>query len=210
MVIHYDYPWQTPVFSLINKIKGETDMILSVPEAYQIFWAVKRTGKIRGDVAEVGVYKGGSAKLICEARGDKTVHLFDTFKGIPSVCEFDTNRFVSPGEYAASTEEVKSFLKEYEGVHFYEGVFPDSAEPVKGKKFSFVHIDVDTYESTRDCLSFFYPRMSTGGVIIAHDYLLSPGVTKAVDEFFEDKDEPILELPRFQCAIVKTQSSGKK
>ena len=34
-------------------------------------------------MAEVGVYQGVSAKLICEAKGDKELHLFDTFEGLP-------------------------------------------------------------------------------------------------------------------------------
>jgi len=205
VVIYYDFPWQIPVFNLIKKIKDETNMILSYPEAYQIYMAVKRTNKIEGDVAEVGVYKGGSAKLICEARENKTVHFFDTFTGIPAVSDFDDKHFVRPGEYSAPLKDVKNYLKKYEKVYFYQGIFPDTAKHVNKKRFSFVHIDVDTYESTRDCLQFFYPRMSMGGVIISHDYLLSPGVTKAIDEFFKDKPEPILELPRFQCMIVKTQ-----
>ncbi|MFH1836094.1 MAG: TylF/MycF/NovP-related O-methyltransferase, partial [Methanobacteriota archaeon] len=108
VVIYYDFPWQIPVFNLIKKIKDETDMILSYPEAYQIFRAVQRTSKIEGDVAEVGVYKGGSAKLICEARADKAVHLFDTFEGIPNVSESDDKHFVSPGEYSAPLKKVKN------------------------------------------------------------------------------------------------------
>ena len=34
-------------------------------------------------MAEVGVYQGVSAKLICEAKGDKELHVFDTFEGLP-------------------------------------------------------------------------------------------------------------------------------
>ena len=41
--------------------------------------AVKATRKLSGDIAEVGVYRGGSAMIICEAKGNKKLHLFDTF-----------------------------------------------------------------------------------------------------------------------------------
>ena len=69
--------------------------------------------------------------------------------------------------------------------------------------FSFVHMDVDLYESTKSCLDFFYPRMSRGGVIISHDYLGSIGVKTAFDEYFKDKPEPVLEVTDSQCLIVK-------
>src|SRR3989338_3744494 len=49
----------------------------------------------------------------------------------------------------------------------------DIAEPIKNKKFSLVHFDVDTYESTKNSIEFFYPRMTRGGVILSHDYINS-------------------------------------
>lgn len=195
-------PSRTKALALINRIKEETELLLFDIEACQILMAVERTRKIEGDLAEVGVYKGGSAKLICEAKGDRFLHLFDTFEGIPKVDEIDRPIF-DKGQYAAPLEGVRNYLKEYKNVYFYKGLFPTTAEPIKNKKFSFVHLDVDTYESTLSCLEFFYPRMSQGGIIISHDYFLSAGVTKAVDEFFKDKTEPIIALPDKQCLIVK-------
>jgi hypothetical protein len=48
--------------------------------------------------------------------------------------------------------------------------------------------------------------MHKGGVIMSHDYMdyiNVPGVRKAVDEFFEGKQETIIELSGSQCLIVK-------
>jgi hypothetical protein len=52
--------------------------------------------------------------------------------------------------------------------------------------------------------------MSTGGIIIAHDYghLISAGVRKAIDEFFADKPEPVIELCGSQCLVVKVQAQS--
>jgi O-methyltransferase len=190
------------VLDLIRKIKRETALLLYDNEAYQIFMAVKRTRKIDGDLAEVGVYKGGSAKLICEANAEKSLHLFDTFTGIPEVEEIDKSLFYQ-GQFPSSYEEVKNYLKNYKNICFYQGLFPDTATPIKEKKFSFVHLDVDTYQSTLNCLQFFYPRMNRGGIIISHDYINAAGVRKAFDEFFEDKLEPIVEMSGTQCLVVK-------
>ena len=74
------HPQELEAFRLIRQIKAETQMLLSELEAYQIYTAVTKTAKLEGDIAEVGVYKGGSAKLICEIT-NKPVHLFDTFEG---------------------------------------------------------------------------------------------------------------------------------
>jgi len=190
--------------TIFKGVKKDTDMLLNDFEAYQIYMAVKKTEKIKGDIAEVGVYRGGSAKLICETTTKKTVHLFDTFEGLPDLGESDSGRQFNKGEYLAPLAYVKKCLRQYRRVHFYKGYFPGTSAPVKNKKFSFVHLDVDIYESTLGSLAFFYPRMSRGGVIISHDYPGSTGVKKAFDEFFADKPEIIIEVPVCdQCIVVK-------
>ena len=192
---------------LISKIKKEVGVLLSVNEARQIYLAVISTKKVPGDVAEAGVYQGGSAKLICEAKGDKTLHLFDTFEGLPDIGEFDGSSYNDPfceGQFKSSLEDVKHYLAGYKNVYFYKGLIPSTFGHVKDKSFSFVHLDVDLYESTLNCLKFFYPRMSRCGVIISHDYPGAFGVTKAFDEFFEDKPEPLIRVTDNQCLIVKT------
>jgi O-methyltransferase len=202
VVISYADPERGKVIDLIDKIKQGTGMLIDDNEACQIFMAVKRTEKIKGEIAEVGVYKGGSARVICEAKGDRSFHLFDTFDGLPKVSKVDSPWFFK-GQYAACLNDVKSCLEIYKNVHFYKGVFPATSGPIEDKTFCFVHLDVDTYESTLDCLSFFYPRMGQGGVLISHDYTSAAGVRKAFDEFFNEKREPIIELPGSQCLIVK-------
>jgi hypothetical protein len=202
VIISYDDAQRRPVLDLIRQIKRETRMILDDNEAYQISMAVKSTEKVQGDLAEVGVFRGGSAKLIRESDGARPLHLFDTFGGIPKVEQIDQPAFYQ-GQFAASIEEVRGYLKEYENLYFYKGTFPETATPVEDKRFSFVHLDVDTYESTLACLRFFYPRMSPGGVLLSHDYINHDGVKKAFDEFFEEKKEPIIEMSGTQCLVVK-------
>jgi hypothetical protein len=92
----YD-PQELQAFGLIRQIKEETQMLLTELEAYQIYAAVAKTAKVDGDIAEVGVYKGGSAKLICETT-NKPVHLFDTFEGLPDICENDNPEQFRKGE----------------------------------------------------------------------------------------------------------------
>src|SRR3990167_9938897 len=94
VIIYYNDPQRSEVLRLVRKIKKENEMLLGDNEAYQIFMAVKRTEKIDGDIAEVGSYSGGSAKLICEAKGNKTLYLFDTFEGLHELHAMDNpNQF---------------------------------------------------------------------------------------------------------------------
>ena len=203
VAIYYNDPERSKVITLIKKIKSENEMLLTNNEAYQIYMVVKRTEKIKGDIAEVGVYKGGSAKLICEAKGNKNLHLFDTFEGLPDLCPMDDSKQFHLGEYSASIESVKYYLREYPHVSIYKGIFPKTAKSIKNKKFSFVHLDLDLYEATLNSIKYFYPIMNKGGIIISHDYTIAPGVKKAFDDFFKDKLEPIIEMSGTQCLVIK-------
>ncbi len=165
---------------------------------------IKNSSNLDGDMAEVGVYKGGSAKIIALTAPDKNIHLFDTFLGMPPICsEIDIH--TEKDFCDVSLKKIKSFLGDCQNVYFYEGIFPQTASPIKDKNFSFVHIDVDIYKSVKDCLEFFYERMVSQGVIIIDDYgsWACPGAKKAVSEFLVDKKEsPIITAPS-QCAIIK-------
>ena len=200
---HYGCAERKQFASDLKKIRSDTDLLLEDIEAYQIYMAAKITEKVPGDIAEVGVYKGGSAKIICSAKGDRHLHLFDTFAGLPRVDDVDTVWPFYEGKFAASYDDVKTYLAQEKNVFLYKGLFPDTSAPVKDKRFSFVNLDVDTYESTKKCLEFFYPRMNAGGVIVSHDYLTVPGVRKAVDEYFAGKPEPVVETAASQCIVVK-------
>jgi len=187
----------------LKQIRKDTELLLEDIEAYHIYMAVKTTQKVPGDIAEVGVYRGGSAKIICSVKGNKALHLFDTFEGLPKVEDIDMVWPFYEGKFAASCDGVKEYLKNDSNVFFYKGIFPVTSGPVKEKMFSMVNLDVDTYESTKQCLEFFYSRMSPGGILLSHDYITAPGVKKAFDNFFDGKAEPVLETAGSQCIVVK-------
>jgi len=53
-------------------------------EMMMLYLTAKAMNGLGGSFAELGVSTGGSAKLICEVKKDKTLHLFDTFEGLPN------------------------------------------------------------------------------------------------------------------------------
>jgi hypothetical protein len=173
---------------------------------FNLYQFAQLARRIEGDFAEFGVYRGGSAKLIAALKGDKRLHLFDTFTGLPEVRP-DVDVHKTSDFDDTSLQSVQKYLSAYSNIVFYPGFFPDSAEPLAKTqtRFAFVHLDVDIYESTRAGLEFFYPRMVRGGVILSHDYrnLGCPGVRRAYEEFFRDKPEMVIELWKTQCLVIK-------
>jgi hypothetical protein len=169
-----------------------------------LYQLVKSIKNLEGDMAEVGVYKGGTAKLIAKAEPTKTVHLFDTFSGMPDRClSIDLHH---AGEFNdCSLSQVKSFLQDCANVFFYPGVFPETGNEVLEKKFSLVHIDTDIYLSVKACLEFFYPRLSSSGALIIDDYesAACPGVKQAVVEYMAEKSEYPIITAEAQCVIIK-------
>ncbi len=195
------------IVDLIKSIKNEVDLAFYPYEAYIVYSIAKSQSNLEGDMAEVGVYQGGSAKIICEAKQKARLHLFDTFSGLPPVSDKDTHfgtKFWQDNEFDNTSEEsVKKYLSKYDSVFLYKGIFPETSDPIKDSKFSFVHLDVDLYQSTRDCLEFFYPRLIKGGIILTHDYH-SNGVQIAFKEYFQNMKIPIIELTGSQCMIINT------
>lgn len=187
---------------LVREVRKEDGFLLCRPsEMYIVYSLALAQRKLAGAFAELGVYKGATAKLICEAKGDKELHLFDTFEGLPEVSGHDV-RF-SQKMFSISAENVRKRLAGYQNVHIHQGLFPATGKPVENHRFAFVHLDLDIYQSTREALEFFYPRLVPGGILITHDYPSSAGVSLAFTEFMSDKPEQIIGLPLSQGMIVK-------
>jgi hypothetical protein len=187
---------------LVRKVRKQRTCLLTAYECFIVHSFAQSYGRLGGDLAEVGCFQGGSTKLICEAKKNSTLHVFDTFEGLPKSSAQD--RWIhDENQYSCGLDSVREYLKDYEGVHFYKGRFPETAGPVSDRTFSFVHCDVDLYESTLGCLEFFYPRLIRGGVLLSHDYSVLAGVKTAFTEFFADKPETPIELPTTQCMIIK-------
>ncbi|MEM9546919.1 MAG: TylF/MycF/NovP-related O-methyltransferase [Bacteroidota bacterium] len=179
---------------------------VEIPSCYMLYQFATNAKNIDGDVAEVGTYKGGSAKLLSLIFNDgkKDIHLFDTFQGMPAVDK--SIDYFQQGSFSdTSLVAVKEYLSEFSNVNYHPGFFPQTAIPVNSRKFCFVHIDVDILQSARDCCEFFFPRLSIGGIMIFDDYgyRKCPGAKKAVDEYFQNENVMPIYLPTGQCVIIK-------
>ena len=91
-------------------------------------------------------------------------------------------------------------------VEIRKGLIPYTFSALEDRRFSFVHIDVDLYRSTLDSLSFFYPRLVAGGVLLFDDYgirIYENAEKAAVDTFFADKPEKPISLTNGQTLLIK-------
>lgn len=179
----------------------------SLDRRYLLDQWVKQALFVEGDTAECGVFHGASSLLICrriEGTG-KRHFLFDSFEGISAPTGEDAGCAWQRGAFCCSEAHVRESLRPFDFVRFYKGWIPERFHEVEDRQFSLVHIDVDLYQPTLDSFAFFYERMASGGVMICDDYgmIQAPGAKRAVDEFFADKKEPVIDLTTGQGLVIK-------
>lgn len=155
---------------------------------------------IPGDFVECGVYAGASCALMARAILDycvdrsfgesegvrlaisegRSVHLFDSFEGIPAPGEHDLElRHNVGGESAVSLEDVKANMQTWgipeELLVYHQGLFRETVEPwaASAPRIALLRLDGDLYDSTKTCIDELYPLVSPGGYIIVDDFNLS-------------------------------------
>lgn len=183
--------------TLLSKIHGKIIYTTSADRLCILYQLAKQNKDY--PAAELGVFQGGSAYVLASVIKEP-IYLYDTFEGLPEVSEFDQ---FSEGALAANIEDTKLFLKEFDNLQFFKGIFPESASEVE-EGLGLVHLDCDLYEGTKAGLEYFYPRMIQGGTILIDDYgyKTTLGVKKAVDEFMKNKDDLFLTFATGQAMIV--------
>jgi O-methyltransferase len=173
---------------------------------FMLWQFAKQSNVFQGATAQVGVFRGGSARLIAYATkgSKKPFFLFDTFEGMPKVDQ--SVDLHEEGDFKdTSIEAVKKLFNDVPNIQFCKGRFPGTSGPANNERFGFVYIDVDIYQSTKDSLDFFYPKMIPGGFMMFDDYMgkRTPGVKKTLDEFLADKKEKPIITTVGQCVLIK-------
>jgi O-methyltransferase len=202
-----------PFLSYLKNNEGRSN--IDHDELYTIYQSLKATDHLNGDIAEVGVYKGGSAYLLAKYSKGRRLFLFDTFEGLPG--KSDGRReggLIEPSKgwlSDVSVQEVESYILcsgiPSQNLVIKKGLFPKTTVGIEGAKYSLVHLDSDLYDTTKDGLEYFYPRLEVGGRIIFHDYNCCgcPGVRKAVDEFVSAHSlkSLLIEVAESQVILIK-------
>jgi O-methyltransferase len=170
---------------------------------------------ISGDIVECGVWRGGSmmaaAMTLLSERETRTLHLYDTFEGMPPPTAID-RAIKAEGKLAsaileesdkssvfwgyAAFDEVQANLESTgyprDRVRLIRGLVEETIPKTAPERISVLRLDTDWYESTKCELINLYPRLSVGGVLIIDDYGFWEGAQKATDEYIRERQLPIL------------------
>ncbi|MGH6846138.1 MAG: TylF/MycF/NovP-related O-methyltransferase [Methylocella sp.] len=161
---------------------------------------------VEGDFVELGCNEGQSSVLIQELitnfNKTKTLHLYDSFEGLPALSNCDGSSYREGG--LETTEDVvrRNFNKyKLKLPEIHKGWFKDTLPYDLPEAICFAYLDGDLYDSTLIGLKYVYPKMTKGAICLIDDYCdpeinpegwnYLPGVKKACDEFLADKPEII-------------------
>lgn len=144
-----------------------------------------------GVVAEIGVDEGKFSQLIHKKVKPAKFHLIDMW---------GTDRF-----HDGKFEAVKTYFSEEieEGtVQIHKTMSTKAAHDFADEYFDWIYIDTDhSYETTRDELKLYAPKMKPGGIMAGHDYRMGNwvssyryGVIEAVHEFCVNHDWELVYL----------------
>lgn len=206
-------PWLGNVEFLRVAAAVRDNTLVDVYRLYELWQLVEQTAKLSADaILEVGAWRGGSGVLMAHqaARcglGDR-VYLCDTFAGIVKAGPRDNHW--QDGDVAGASIgavwDLSNALK-LKNVTVLAGVFPDDTAfciPAE-TYFRLVHIDVDVYESAADVLTWVWPWLVSGGVVVYDDYGFQEcqGIRQHVDEQRALRDRIVLHNLNGHAVVVK-------
>ena len=191
----YD-PWRHSPF-----YRGDSDAVgaddrLSMMGRQKILFLVEtlnQTLHLHGDVLELGVWQGGSARWLAralEAHGlDKRLVLVDFFETLPR-----TN-----SEAIMCLDEVRHVFSFYPHTSIHQGDVDERPKPLRSATWCFVHYDAG-FNARR--LGRCFGRLEVGGVMVLDNYghvAANPG---RFDAWFAERGHAVAKVPHSEQGWV--------
>jgi hypothetical protein len=173
--------------------------------------------EVPGSLVECGVWKGGATAMMGLAHqqgalgAHRTLHLFDSFEGLPQPTRRDgpeatvyagglsEGQLESIAQCVGTLTEVRRLLEEeiqypLSLLRYHRGWFQETVPRAAATigPIALLRLDGDWYESTRICLEHLYPLVVPGGVVHVDDYGHWRGCREAVDEYLSRRGEVVL------------------
>lgn len=198
-----DWSWLKPYEKYLgpDAAKGQSKKRI-IDRRFTLIQLARSVRQVRGSTGECGVLGGVGSAMICKTlentyRDGEHHFGFDSFEGLsePGAIDRTKHAWQKKGALAIAPETARQNLADFPFCKLVKGWIPHCFEPAVNERFRLVHIDLDLHQPTIDSLNFFYPRMNAGGVFVFDDYghLTCLGVRAAINEFFADKPENVLE-----------------
>lgn len=155
----------TEIKGWFNHLKSYDHLIEQCPEG--------------GTMVELGAWLGKSSSYLVDKAVNRNVIIIDSWKGSP-------NELTSTHKLATEVDIYEVFKRNM-GERTYKSIRGLSSEVVsqfEDESLDVVFIDLThTYESVKEDIGLWLPKVKRGGILSGHDYEDSwPGVVKAVDE----------------------------
>lgn len=182
-------------------------------------WAAKTALKTTGDFVECGVNAGFISSAIMEGLDwnslGRRFFLIDTFTGpVPGQytdAEVKRGRLqiaeeaLAAGAYVTDLERVRRNYAEWPDVRIVRGAIPEVLPSAGIGGVAFLHIDMNCAYPETEALTFFWPKMASGGMVLLDDYayLGHEEQAKAMDEAAGGLGSNILSLPTGQGLLMK-------
>ena len=186
---------------------------------------VKSSNKLKGDIVDVGVWKGGSSMIMkYYMNKNKKLYLLDLFDHMDSksisndthkndkiVLEYlnIVSKYFNRPAVKTSIKDVKDNFNrkglDLKNVHFLKGNLNDKNFPYnKINKISLLRIDCDFYLPTLNVLKNLYHKVVKGGIIIFDDFNLPLlGEKQAALDFFNGEDIEFISVSQSAYMIKK-------
>ncbi len=163
-----------------------------------------------GHIVECGVFKGASLirfttfRQLYENPYSRKIIGFDAFGKFPERDNIDDKKFIEKFVEEAgdgiSISELKEIFsnKDFPNYELVEGdvleTIPKYISDHPELKIALLHIDVDVYHPTLVILQNLYDKVVKNGLVVFDDFGTVAGETKAIDDFFKEKNVDIEKL----------------
>jgi len=156
-----------------------------------------------GIIVCAGTWNGGDLMSMINVQPDKYYIVIDSFNGLNKQTEKDFiqneyNNSVKEGMF--SIEGKDNYIQNFKEQNIrlpdeiYEMWVSDiTIKNVKVQSIAMLWLDLDLYESTLSCLSYFKDYIVKDGIILVHDYSLSetPGIKLSCNKYFDNWEHQI-------------------
>jgi O-methyltransferase len=175
-------------------------------------WAAAHGAKLEGDFVDCGVHTGFCTRAIVHytdfGRLGKRYWLLDTFQGLDpkysTAYELERNTKLGYSRTVDLYSQVQRTFAGY-NVELVKGPIPETLAMANPEKVAFLSIDMNTAAPEVAAMEHFWPRMSSGSMIVLDDYGY-PGCLNqklAHDDWARSKGVQVLSLPTCQGLIIK-------
>lgn len=183
-------------FAFLDKVGRKNTIDRVYEETFNNIFILLSALRLQGDIFEFGVFQGYTARLFARymqkfCLEDTSLHLFDSFEGLPEEKEMDKNSYeYSSGVWKKGSLSVCKGMEDYiqkklskilseKRVHVVKGFFEDTFESYFNKpmKAKLIHIDCDLYSASKYVLDFLFSHeiIQDGTLVIFDDWMTSLG-----------------------------------